>query len=134
MISSSAARARRFTLSWLGNAVAVLALCALAVVSARTQVEGWQWIAPGRGQWWLAAALVAAYVGFVAAVAVSRKRSARRDALPELHADRRGEWLVAFASQTGAAERIDQLAAKSGSPGPSRRGCRQRKNSRQPTN
>jgi sulfite reductase (NADPH) flavoprotein alpha-component len=110
MTSSSAARERRFTLSWLGNAVALLALCALAVVSARTQVDGWQWIAPGRGQWWLAAALVAAYVGFVAAVATSRKRSAQRDALPELRADQRGEWLVAFASQTGFAE---QLARRS---------------------
>ena len=41
---------------------------------------------------------------------MSRRRRAQRDALPELRADQRGEWLVAFASQTGFAE---QLARRS---------------------
>ncbi|QWP76473.1 sulfite reductase flavoprotein subunit alpha [Lysobacter sp. K5869] len=110
MTSASAARTRRFDFSLIGNALVLLALFALAVALARTQADAWNWIAPGRGQWWMAAALVAAYVGFVAAVAVSRKRSAQREALPEIRADRRGEWLVAFASQTGFAE---QLARRS---------------------
>ncbi|MFK3650663.1 sulfite reductase subunit alpha [Lysobacter enzymogenes] len=106
----TSASPRRFDLSLIGNALALLALAALAVVAARSQVEPWHWIAPGRGRAWMAAALVAAYAGFVAAVAVSRKRRAQREALPQIRAEQRGEWLIAFASQTGFAE---QLARRS---------------------
>lgn len=108
--TTAAARPRVFTGSLLGNAAALLALLVLAVVLARSQAEAWDWVAPGRGRSWLAAALVAAYAGFVAAVARARRRSARREAVPAIQADRRGEWLVAFASQTGFAE---QLARRS---------------------
>ncbi|WP_394538059.1 sulfite reductase flavoprotein subunit alpha [Lysobacter enzymogenes] len=110
MTSNAGARERALNLSLLGNALALLALAALAAALARWQADAWQWVAPGRGRWWMAAALVAAYAGFVAAVARARRRSARREALPAIHADRRGDWLVAFASQTGFAE---QLARRS---------------------
>lgn len=110
MTPTPAARERVFDRSLIGHALVLLALFALAVVLARSQADAWNWVAPGRGRWWMAAALVAAYAGFVAAVASSRKRRARREALPAIRADQRGEWLVAFASQTGFAE---QLARRS---------------------
>lgn len=108
--TTSAARERVLSWSLIGNAAALLALLALAALLAQSQAEAWNWVEPGRGRWWLAAALVAAYAGFVATVANSRRRSARREALPAIRTDRRGEWLVAFASQTGFAE---QLARRS---------------------
>lgn len=107
---SATAPRRRFEPGTIGNALVLLALIALAYGLAHWQAEPWRWMSPGRGRWWLAAALLAAYAGFVATVAVSRARRARRDALPAASADAPGDWLIAFASQTGFAE---QLARRS---------------------
>lgn len=107
---ASASRSRGFDLSAIGHAVILTALAALAIALSQWQAEPWNWIAPGRGRLWAAAALLAAYAGFVINVAVSRARSARTQALPQLAQDQRGDWLVAFASQTGFAE---QLARRS---------------------
>lgn len=96
-------RSRSFNLSPLGHALVLLALAALAVGLSQWQAEPLQWTSPGRGRGWAAAALIAAYAGFVAAVARSRSRRARREALPAIAERQRGEWLVAFASQTGFA-------------------------------
>ncbi|WP_363797987.1 sulfite reductase subunit alpha [Lysobacter firmicutimachus] len=107
---SAVAPRRRIEPGTIGSALAVLALITLACALAYWQADPWQWISPGRGRWWMAAALFAAYAGFVAAVAVSRARHARREALPALSPESPGEWLIAFASQTGFAE---QLARRS---------------------
>ena len=107
---SAAATRRRPEWGMIGDALVLLALIALAYGLAQWQAEPWRWISPGRGRWWLAAAVLAAYVGFVASVAVSRARSAQREALPAIAPDAPGDWLIAFASQTGFAE---QLARRS---------------------
>ncbi|WP_052756108.1 sulfite reductase subunit alpha [Lysobacter capsici] len=110
MNSTPAPYRRRIDLSLIGNALVVIALIALALCLSQWQAEPLQWSSPGRGRLWLAAALVAAYAGFVAAIAYSRKRRARASALPTIVEQQRGDWLVAFASQTGFAE---QLARRS---------------------
>ncbi|MGO1073058.1 sulfite reductase subunit alpha [Lysobacter sp. CA199] len=101
---------RSLDLSLIGHALILLALAALAIALSQWQTEPLRWTSPGRGRLWAAAALVAAYVGFVVNVAISRARSARKQALPQIANEGRGEWLVAFASQTGFAE---QLARRS---------------------
>ncbi|MGJ7903783.1 sulfite reductase subunit alpha [Lysobacter sp. 1R34A] len=101
---------RRFDLGVLGNLLVVLALAALALGLSQWQAEPLRWSFPGRGRLWAAGAVVALYVGFVAAIAVSRAQRARARALPAISAQQRGDWLVAFASQTGFAE---QLARRS---------------------
>lgn len=100
----------RLDLSTIGHALILLALAALAIGLTQWQAEALSWTSPGRGRWWAAGLLVTAYVGFVINVALSRARSARKHALPSLSETERGEWLVAFASQTGFAE---QLARRS---------------------
>lgn len=101
---------RRFDLSLIGNSLVLLGLVALAFGLSQWQAEALDWSSPGRGRLWLAAALVAAYVGFVATIANARARRARASALPAIAEHGRGDWLVAFASQTGFAE---QLARRS---------------------
>ncbi len=110
---SAAASARRGPgLSLAGNLLVLLALAALAVVLGQWQAEPLQWSWPGRGRMWLAGGVVALYLGFVGAVAWSRKRRAEAEALPALSADAPGQWLVAFASQTGFAEQLARRSAE----------------------
>ncbi|MGO4777902.1 hypothetical protein AB4084_20740, partial [Lysobacter sp. 2RAB21] len=87
-------------MSAIGHAVILTALAALAIALSQWQAEPWNWIAPGRGRLWAAAALLAAYAGFVINVAVSRARSARTQALPQHAPDQRGDLLVAGARHT----------------------------------
>ncbi|WP_081931301.1 sulfite reductase subunit alpha [Lysobacter antibioticus] len=110
MSSVATAPRRRFDLGVLGNLLVVLALVALAIGLSQWQAEPLRWSFPGRGRVWAAGAVAALYAGFVAAIAVSRTRRARAQALPAITAQQRGDWLVAFASQTGFAE---QLARRS---------------------
>ncbi|MEH6417711.1 sulfite reductase subunit alpha [Pseudomonas sp. CGJS7] len=102
----TASKPRWLDLSTIGHALILLALAALAIGLSQWQAEPLRWTSPGRGRLWAAAALAAAYVGFVINVAVSRARTARKQALPEIADEQRGDWLVAFASQTGFAEQI----------------------------
>ncbi|MGH8082555.1 MAG: sulfite reductase subunit alpha [Lysobacter sp.] len=112
MNSMVSSKPRWLDLSLIGHTILLLALAALAVGLSQWQAEPLRWTAPGRGRWWAAAGLVALYVGFVVNVAVSRARSARKQALPRLADDGRGEWLVAFASQTGFAEQLARRSAQ----------------------
>ncbi|MBW8807898.1 MAG: flavodoxin domain-containing protein [Lysobacter sp.] len=110
MNSAPSSSRRRIDLSLIGNALVVIGLIALTLCLSQWQAEPLQWSSPGRGRLWLAATLVATYAGFVAAIVWSRRRRARASALPAIVEQQRGDWLVAFASQTGFAE---QLARRS---------------------
>ncbi|HUH89248.1 MAG TPA: sulfite reductase subunit alpha [Lysobacter sp.] len=100
----------------IGKIAVLLALSLLVIVLARWQVETWQWPTPDRQRLLAAAAILAAYTGFVIVLGHSRRRAAEATAAANAtHAGADGgpDWLVVHASQFGQAEVLAQRTAQS---------------------
>ncbi|MGY0556326.1 sulfite reductase subunit alpha [Lysobacter sp. A421] len=99
-----------------GNLLLALMLVLLAIALAGWQVEPWQWIDPGRPRLLMAAAVVLAYLGFIALLGETRRRATATDIAtqPMLDPDSASQgWLVAYASQFGQAEDLARRTAES---------------------
>ncbi|MGH8032841.1 MAG: flavodoxin domain-containing protein [Luteimonas sp.] len=96
--------------AWLGNALALLALLALAIALVPLHGDDWWPGAPQRQRWIAAAITCLAYAGLCALIA----RRARRGNTPmiEIAAANGDAMVVAYASQTGFAQALAERTAK----------------------
>lgn len=99
----------------VGNALATVALLALAIALARWQVDTWQGPVLRASTLLGAATVIAAYAGFVHLFTRSRRRSAAATTAAANLAGAPGDadWLIVHASQFGQAESLAQRTARS---------------------
>ncbi|MFC3550184.1 sulfite reductase subunit alpha [Lysobacter cavernae] len=96
--------------AWLGNALALLALLAVAIAFGRWQADAWWVAAPRDGRWIAAGAVVLAYAGFCGWLLARARRQAQVSAASPSDAD---AVVLAWASQTGFAQQLAEHTAQS---------------------
>lgn len=98
----------------LGNGLVMIALLGLAVALARWQVEAWQGPVLRTHTLMAAAAVIAAYAGFIRLTGSTRDRAkATTAAVATTDGSGSGDWLVVYASQFGQAESLAERTASS---------------------
>lgn len=113
MNRAAVAPALRRDLAWLGHALAMLALVAVALALLTLHDDPWWPAAPRAVQWWWAAAIIAAYAVFGAAIWYRVRARSGDDAVGQRDADPGSSQalLVAYASQTGFAQQVAERTA-----------------------
>lgn len=111
MSRASVAPTLRRELAWLGHALVLLALAAIALALLALHDDPWWPAAPRPVQWWWAAAIITAYAAFGASI-WHRVRARSGDDAVALHDDADPgsspgrALLVTYASQTGFAQQV----------------------------
>ena len=98
-----------------GNLVLIALLVVLACGLLALHAGEWEWRDPGAERWFLAVAVLAAWVGFTAWLSWSRRRATHGQAfsMSSSRAPQGDAVLVVFASQTGTAEQLARQTTQS---------------------